>query len=293
MKITAPGIYRMDAATYHADPCLEPSLSSSIGKVLIERSPMHAHHAHPRLNPATSDRDPSRAMDDGSALHKLILGEGADIVPIKAADYRTAAAKEARDTAREEGKIPILVDRLYDLQVAADAIKAQIEAHPDCPRFADGQPEAALFADDEGIWCRALVDFLPHDPNAPLYDLKTTALSAAPQSWEKRLVSEYAFQAAFYMRIARQLGRIPEAFLFIVAETEPPYAVSVLSPAPSLMQAAEADVERAIALWARCLETNHWPGYPPFTAYVEAPPWLLMKQSDRMLRDEFVKEMTP
>ena len=29
MKITEPGVYTMDAETYHADPCPTPSLSSS------------------------------------------------------------------------------------------------------------------------------------------------------------------------------------------------------------------------------------------------------------------------
>lgn len=292
MSTLSAGIHAMDAATYHADPAPEPSLSSSIGRLLIERSPRHARHAHPRLNPTAIERDPTAAMDDGTVLHKLILGEGADIEPIKADNYRSKAAQEARDAARVAGKTPCLVDRLHDLQIAADEIRRQIAAHPDCGALSpDGQPEAAMLWREGAIWCRALVDFLPSDPRAPIFDLKTTALSASPASWERRMASEYAFQAAFYMRGARALGRRPDAFLFVVAEVEPPYGVSILSPAPSLMSIADEDVERAIELWSRCLRDNDWPGYPPFTAYVEAPPWMLARQSDRMLRDEFVEEM--
>ena len=32
--VPGPGFYSMSAAQYHADPCPEPSLSSSIAKVL-------------------------------------------------------------------------------------------------------------------------------------------------------------------------------------------------------------------------------------------------------------------
>ena len=39
-------------ATYHADPCIEPSASSGILRLLMDRTPMHAHAAHPRLGGA-------------------------------------------------------------------------------------------------------------------------------------------------------------------------------------------------------------------------------------------------
>ena len=34
--IAAPGLYRMTAAQYRADPCETPSLSSSVAKILLE-----------------------------------------------------------------------------------------------------------------------------------------------------------------------------------------------------------------------------------------------------------------
>lgn len=291
MLISVPGIYRMDAETYHSDPCVEPSLSNSIGKLLIERSPMHARYAHPRLNPSAAGGRSSAAMDDGSILHKLILGNGVEIVSIDADSYRSKGAQEARDAARGAGKTPCLAGRLRELEVAAEAIRGQIEKHPDCDAFGrNGRSEAAMIWRDDAIWCRSLVDFLPDGTGAPIYDLKTTALSASPESFERRLVSEYAFQAAFYMRGARALGRRPSTFLFIVAEVNPPFGVSVMSPAPLLMALAEDDVGRAISLWEQCLRDKAWPGYPQFTAYVEAPAWMLTRQSDRMLREEFEKE---
>ena len=43
------GIHDIPPREYHADPCPAPSLSRSIAKLLVERSPAHAYAAHPRL----------------------------------------------------------------------------------------------------------------------------------------------------------------------------------------------------------------------------------------------------
>ena len=46
------GIYPdLSAGTYHADPAAQPSLSATTCKLLCRRFPLHAWHAHPRLNP--------------------------------------------------------------------------------------------------------------------------------------------------------------------------------------------------------------------------------------------------
>ena len=54
------GIYNILAEQYHADPCVTASLSSSIAKILIEQSPMHAWMAHPRLNLKFKRQEDSR-----------------------------------------------------------------------------------------------------------------------------------------------------------------------------------------------------------------------------------------
>ena len=57
MKIELPGVYDMPAEDYHADPCLEPSLSASIAKTMIFDTPWHVwtkHRASIRTTRATS-----------------------------------------------------------------------------------------------------------------------------------------------------------------------------------------------------------------------------------------------
>lgn len=290
---------------YHADPCPEPSLSSSIAKVLTRRSPMHAWHAHPRLNPDHEPRDGSAAMDAGSIIHQILLGAGAAIEPIlvrhgpksdKAGelvtDWRSKMAQDLRDDARAAGKIPVLPHVLPGLHLAANAARAHLESHPEGKMlFEPGRPEVTLVWQEGAIWCRGRIDFLLDDPALPPLDVKTTELSAAPESWERRVQMEYAFQAAFYQRGLRALGRPSRHTMrFLVIEQQAPYGVSVLAPAPSLMILAEEEVDRAIRVWTHCIQTNQWPGYPPFTAHVEAKPWQVVDAEMRALNDTIMQE---
>src|SRR5258707_5279988 len=161
-----PGIYRdMDSATYFSDPCDEPSLSQSIAKVLLERSPLHARHEHPRLRPTTTDDDETEKYDKpkalGTASHAIMIGRGKTMEIIKANDFKGGEAKKLRDAAYAEGKTPILEKHLT---IASDIVAsglAQLKRHEFSDAFQNGAGEVALIWQDEGgIWCRALVDWL-------------------------------------------------------------------------------------------------------------------------------------
>lgn len=294
-----PGI---PEAEYHADCCPAPSLSSGIARLLLKRSPMHAAFAHPSLNDAHEEMEASTAMDAGTILHKLLLGVGMDIETVDVrygpkhkkagelvTDWATDAAKEAREAIRAAGKVPVLPGALDKLHDVAVAVRWQLERHPEGRLlFEPGIPEATLVWREDDIWLRARADFLLHDPRLPILDLKTTGMSAAPGEWERRLITEYAIQCAFYRRGLTALRGSTPPMRFIVVEQEAPHGVSVMCAAPSLAAWAEHQVERAIGLWRQCIRAGSWPGYPPFTAHVEAPGWLLMKQEEQMARDEFM-----
>ena len=274
-------------ATYHADPCEAPSLSNSIARMLLSRSPMHAWHAHPRLNPAYEPRDGNAAMDAGTIIHKILLGRGSAIEVVDAPDWRTKAAKEARDAARAAGHTPVLVGDLSDIHDAAKAIRSRIKTTTEgAMLFEPGIPEATLIWREGPIWCRARADYLLNDPRLPILDLKTTKLSANPEQWQKRLVSDYCFQDAFYRRGLTKLRRVTPPMRFIVAEQDAPHGVAVMCSDPSLAAYAEHQVERAISMWTRCIMSNEWPGYAPQTAHVAAPSWLLSQMEDQMFLED-------
>lgn len=304
--IDAPGIYDITESEYHADPCIVPSLSRGIAHLLVTRSPMHAYHSHPRFTPSSGDDKTSRMMDDGAAVHSMLLGKGARVVPVRATydakhklaghpvrDYATNAAKEDRDAIREEGCIPVLAHEMPELARACTAVTRHMRWHQDgADFFAPGKSEAVVVWREGDLWLRCMVDRLPDDPHAPLYDLKVTKLSAAPGGWERKLRDQYAFQDAFYRRgIAAVRGIMPPPMRFVVVERDAPHGVSVMAAAPSLAALAETQVARAIDLWARCLLEDRWPGYPTVTAHVEAPTWMVMQDEERAMRDEQIEEM--
>jgi hypothetical protein len=275
----------MTPAQYHADPCLVPSLSSGIAKTLIRRSPMHAHHQHPRFG--GEGMDPSAAMENGSILHRMLLGRGDDYEAIEADDWRTKAAKDRREEVRAAGRIPVLARELDALRKCAVDAADHMRQHPDCADFfKPGTSEAVLIAQDGPAWLRCMVDRMPADPRAPWYDLKTTGKSAAPAEFQRAMIAEHAFQRAFYLRIGKLLGYRPPEFLFVVIEQKAPHGVSVVTAAPSLGEIASAEVDRAVALWARCLSADRWPGYPNRTAYVEAPAWATAAEEAENMEEE-------
>ena len=287
--VTKPGVYDIDAATYHADPCPEPSLSSSIGKLLVGRSPLHAWCAHPRLNPNHQPTE-SQKFDLGSTFHTLFLGKGAEVVAIEADDWRTKAAKEARDTARADGQIPMLAGQLERAQRMEAAVREQVPGHPELAvALTTGKPERTLvWQEENGIWCRAMLDWMPGRGNA-YPDVKTTEASASPGDWGRILFNMgYDFQDAFYRRGLQKLAISEEAYLlFMVTEIEEPrYLIATHRCGMSAAALANRKVELAIALFGHCLTTGHWPGYRRETAWHDPKPWAEEEWLDREFQIE-------
>lgn len=276
-----PGVYQVPASIYHGDPAPAPSLSASIATTMLTRSPLHAAYDHPRLNPAWQEEESTSAQDEGRALHSLIL-ENADVVQVLRFDsYRTNDAKAAKAKAIAAGKVPLLQHRYEEIAEVPAAVRAQLAEHEDAADcFSNGAPERMLLWQEEtpfgSIWCRALVDWLPDDPDGWLDDLKTVAQTARPDEWGRNALKEgRALQAAFYLRGARRLGRRPAGLRFVVVERSAPYALAVARCDEPMIDAAERQVTAAINLFAACLHSGRWPGYFARTWFMEPKPWAL------------------
>lgn len=267
-----PGIHIVSADAYHADPCIEPSLSSSIAKLICNDSPLHAWTAHPRLNPAAINEESER-FDIGTIAHALIL-EGEQVAEIlKYPDWRTKEARAARDEARASGKYPILEKNWADIQAMLKAFDQQA-AHFKEELFVNGEPEQTLiWQEDNGVWCRARLDWLSHDRKR-IVDYKTTGATANPEVVSRTLFDNgYDIQEAFYRRGVNRLFGIDPKFRFIYQETTAPYAVSILACGPDIQMLAEKKVMFAIEVFGDCLKTDTWPGFPVQTCYADLPEW--------------------
>ena len=280
----------LSADAYHADIVADrPTLSASIAHVLTSQSPAHARAAHPRLNPNYQRVDDPK-FSIGNACHAMIL-EGRDAVElIHHGDYRSNAAKEDRDAALAAGKIPLLVHVKAEVDAMVDAVREQLAAHTaDPPLFTDGKPEQTLVWDEDGVACRARLDWLRDDATT-IDDLKTTSRSANPDAYSRALFGVGGdIQAAFYLRGLAAVAGVPVAgmadFRWCVVETSPPFALSVISPGPDILALADAKVDYAINLWRECLRLDEWPAYPNRVATADLPAWEEARWMEKTMRE--------
>lgn len=272
------GIHTITADAYHADPCDKPSLSASIACVLVNASPAHARAAHPKLNP-TYARQEEQKFDVGTAAHSIFLQGDNKIRVVYADDWRTKEAKELRDSARADGLTPLLEKQADAVQEMVAAVREQISAIDITPPlFTDGQPEQTiLWEDDYGVMCRARLDWLRDDLQA-IDDLKSTSASANPDAWTRRTMWSIGahIQTRFYQRGVKAITGVEPEFRYVVVETYPPFALSVVSLAPAAVAIADDMIDGALRTWARCLERDEWPAYASKIAYAEPPGWLEM-----------------
>jgi hypothetical protein len=280
---TPPGtLLELTAADYHGDLIDDtPCLSASLIKVLLAATPKHAWTHHPKLNP-DHVRDEEQRFDFGSCVHAMFLEgrEAFDICDFK--DWKSNAAKEARDAARDAGRIPLLAKQADHVEEMCGAVRNQTNAydiHP--PLFADGKAEQTIVWQENGVQCKALIDWL-HNDHSTIDDLKTATRSAHPETWGRTMFGfQGEIQAVFHARAVKALtGREP-LFRFVVAETFAPYLISVVDLAPSAIELANAKVDHALEVWRRCLAMDEWPGYPARVASIAAPPWAEMQWLER------------
>lgn len=280
--IIDPGVYTMPAVEYHADPCPTPSLSSSIARILVQDSPLHAKGAHPSLNPNYVKPDDKRHLDAGSMCHALML-EGEDRAYIITAtnkegetvtDYRTKAAQQERDEARAAGKYPVLAHEMPEIHAMMQACREQILESDVPDAFTNGKAEQVLvWQEFNGVWCRARADWIMAE-RPEIQDYKTGAMSMHPKQFEKRIVANgLDIQEAFYRRGFRAVFGVDPVFRFIAQENFAPFALSVNSLSPSLRTYGEERVQYAISEFGKCLQSGRWPGYPTYICAAELTPW--------------------
>ena len=262
-------------SAYHDDVLLDATatLSASVAKILCTSSPLHAWTHHPRLNPDYERTDTAR-FDLGTCAHSLLL-EGVENVHIVHADnWTTKAAKEERDQARETGLVPLLAKDWDRVQAMLAAAHDQLDEYAMTPRpFTGGRPEVALVWDIDGVACRALIDWL-HDDAVAVSDYKTTSASAHPAAWPKTALGMGAeIQVAMHTAAVEAVhGRRPDWF-YVVQETYPPYALSVIEPDQSWLTIGRSKLEHALEVWRKCLASGVWPAYPAEVARVAMPGW--------------------
>jgi hypothetical protein len=289
-QISTPGVYDLPAEVYHADPAPQPSLSSGIARLILNRSPIHAWTASPRLNP---DWEPTenKTFDIGRAAHRAVLGKGGDYVAYPSellASNGAASTKESKTWAEEQrqlGRTVLRADDVDRIGAMSDAVSAALAAMK--IRLDPARSELTAIAEIDGIWCRAMIDNAPTDNRLPLYDLKSCE-DASPESVIRSVMNYgYDVQAAHYLDVWKAATGEARRFRFIFVEKSAPFGVSVVelhndpSSDADWMLDAQSKTREARRIWAECLARNEWPGYPAQVAVIGAPSYYRTKWADR------------
>ena len=281
----------MPASDYHQDPAPSPSLSSSIAKILVTQSPLHAWFASPRLNPHHRPEE-SEDFDRGSAAHSLLL-EGDDrMVECPFNDWRTNAAKDMRDKVRLEGKLPLLTKHIGPVRKMVEVAKKYLRESELELRIEDCFAERTVIWQAGGIWKRARFDLQVRD-RPVILDYKT-AESADPLSFSRQIIAMgYDVQVAHYLEAydAMACGPLDDApfpimnptFIFLVQERSEPFACSLVGVDPMMLDLGQQKCEFASKLWKQCLDSGKWPGYPKQIAWASPPAWALENFEQRKL----------
>lgn len=267
----------------------EPSLSHSGMKTILGKTLAHFRREvdHPE------DRVQKKEFDLGSAAHAYVLGAAhssglAEIRQGPVSDahpfgggaphdsYRTKDAQLKRDAAYAADLVPILAKDISRVEAMVAALRRHSLAGellaPD-----SGIPELSAVArdPDTGVLLRARFDWWRHDGTA--VDFKTISrTSAAPARFGRTgLDNGYYLQAATYIFIAELCGVPLAGFEFVVQETTPPYAASVVHFGPASLELGRRHMRQAINAYAAARDDGVWPGWPEESVEVDVPLWAL------------------
>lgn len=285
------GIHDVDPAWYYADPCPEPSLTSSGIKRLLSGSPAEFRAHHPRMTewPELLERE-TDAQRLGQIVHSMVLGKGASFVAgnldnfttKKGTPAKTWNAGEARAWKEEQEAAGNLVLKIADYSRVRAAADSMIEMlREEFGEWPIGGSEQTVIWQRETeygkIWCRGLLDHfsLRH---VIILDPKSTDLPIDDRSIERTVANQkWHIQAAWYREgIAANypalLGRV--TFRFPVVEISPPFQSRFID-LPNVYQCiAEREIDRAANRFAKSLRSGNW---PPLSRVCnpEPPPWML------------------
>lgn len=275
-----PGLHLdVPNADYHRGLRSDPKpLSSSMAKSLVLKSPAEFRHEQ-------ANRVEKAAFDEGQAVHELVLEGGFKTIDVlDFDDWRTKAAREARDESYANQRHPMLERDLAPIYAMAEAVASSPLASS---LLTHGKPEVSALVMDPtyGVPLQARMDWLRLPEwgveHPAIVDLKTTAKGANPRSfWREIADRHYHLSLAFYRRVLSLLGHGDADVFLIAVDKNAPHLVSVHEMPIADIQIGDLLVEKAIATYAECLKRDEWPGYDTEIHLTQLPVWAEYEAED-------------
>lgn len=259
-----PGIYTSDQlsnAQYHAAEGISKS-----GLDLILRSPAHYRFAE--------RREPSRAMEIGTALHCAILEPdrfSSEYMLLRhVADRRASEYKQAVAVwGSERVLVASEADRVAGMQ---ESVLSNPNLRP--ALSSPGRCELSVFATDPetGVLVKCRFDRI--NDNGLAVDVKKTQ---DLRDFAKAVANYgYHMQAAFYSDVWRwATGEDLRGFVFAAVEEQMPHASAPFVLDDEAMQIGRMLYREALNEYAECLEADEWPGIALPQQEIQLPSWYI------------------
>lgn len=238
------------------------------------RSPAHVKHV------MENGTERSEAMSRGTLLHLAILEphklEG--VMVYDKLDGRTKAGKAQAQELEEAQAAGVLTAPKAELERVA-AMAESVFAHHDASKIVKAVTQTEMLLQGElcGMKCKGLADFYS-EPGEFLGDLKTTSKDARFFSFQREAANfHYYTQAAFYLMLCAKMGIKADAFIWIVVESEPPYAVCCHPLSDVTKAACDLAIESLLERHKTCQMLNQWPAYGDPMQPLDAPDYYFSK----------------
>lgn len=264
-----PGMYTAAKIPF-ADYCAIDAVNASTLKCAV-RSLAHYHHAR------NAPREQTDAHRVGEALHYAILQPelfADQCVRSPKFNRRSNAGKEecAAFESANVGKVILDTEEWDQVQAMARSAEASPDVRELMAESAQHETTCLWTDDDTGMLCKARFDRLSFGGKS-IVDVKS-ARDASPDGFARAIAQyQYHFSARFYLRGA--MARTGEHFKFswVAIEKEPPYAVAVYKPSPTMLEVADRQIDVALRRVREAKETGNYPAFDSGIKNVELPAW--------------------
>ncbi len=270
--IGAPGIVAgMPINHYHArNACIEPSISSGGLRTIFTQSPKHYWIRSP-YNPNALEDEETDALRFGRAAHHLLFGQDdfraefavepppEELIDGQPFSLRRNVCKVWREQREAEGKTFIKRTELEGIVGMAESLKE----HPLVRAgILNGFIETSWFVKHKatGIWIKIRPDAAPND-SLDFVDLKTTSFLDWRSLQNSIYDQGYFIQAGLVAMVVREILNQPlNTFTFMFVDKKPPYECVPVTLKGNEIDRGIKAAEKAIAIFAQCLQTGKWPG---------------------------------
>jgi len=239
----------------------------------FNRTAAHAREAI--VNPS----DQTEAQFLGHATHVAILEPDrfeAEFVAAPKFDKRTTEGKKGWAAFQaEHADATCMPKEEHDLCLR---LRESVWAHPTAAELLKGagfnEASAVWIDPGTGLRCKTRIDRLTSLAGWPVdVELKTTKDASRAAFGRDINYYRYHQQGAMQLDGLNALAPHERKFVFVAVEKEPPYCVAVYELEEDALQLGRDDYQKHLRMYAECLSTNRWPGYPDGIDYVSLPPW--------------------